>query len=259
MSNSRATRVLMAHGLAESALAALTPDLMKQDENASLALVARDTHLELTLSVLRPSADEARVAVDALATKVSEALGPHVFSRDGEALEVVLGRMLTDAQTRVAVAESCTGGRVAARLTAVPGASAYFLGGVLTYSDELKQKLLGVPPFVLKKAGAVSKDTALAMAVGLARLVECDLALAVTGLAGPDGGSADKPVGLVHLALAMPKGVAHQEINFGPGPRETIQARATQCALWLIYCVLAELDPADFVTDRAIQPVAWRT
>ncbi len=159
------------------------------------------------------------------------------------------GRIQAQGAT-VAVAESCTGGRVASRLTSVPGSSAYFLGGFITYQDALKEKLLGVPPFVLKRAGAVSKDTALAMAVGLARTLEADYSLAVTGIAGPDGGSPEKPVGLVHFALAAPEGIRHTVHHFGDAPREQIQSRAAQAALWLLYSALADLPEEEEGTDR---------
>lgn len=256
--NAHASRSLMVHGLAESTVDQVLRPLLQGLPPEAYAILAHGTHVQVIVSAVRPTEAEAQAEAAALADKMAAPLGPHVYSLSGESLEAVLGRMLVEAQARVAVAESCTGGRVAARLTAVPGSSAYFLGGMLTYADELKQKLLGVPPFVLKKAGAVSKDTALAMAVGLARAVECDFALAITGLAGPDGGSDEKPVGLVHLALAMPEGVWHQELRLGPGERSMIQARAAQCALWLLYCALAELDAADFTGDRASQPVPWR-
>jgi PncC family amidohydrolase len=114
----------------------------------------------------------------------------------------------------------------------------------------LKENWLNVPPFVLKRAGAVSKDTALAMAVGLARRLGADYSLAVTGIAGPGGGSLEKPVGTVHFALAGPEGVRHQVYRFANADRAGVQTRATQAALWLLYAALADLDTPEEGTDR---------
>jgi PncC family amidohydrolase len=150
----------------------------------------------------------------------------------------------------VAVAESCTGGRIAARITSVPGASEVFEAGLVTYSNPMKELLLDVPAFVLKRAGAVSKDCALAMAVGLARKFDPDYAVAVTGIAGPDGGSEEKPVGTVHIVVAAPTGIRHQVHLFKNADRASVQARAAQAALWLLYCALADVETEEQATDR---------
>lgn len=239
------TRSIMTWGLAESAVDELLKGLVPEGETRKLAMLANGTQVEVRLS----SADEA--ALVALETQVLARLGDYVFSSEGKSLEAVVAELLTQSGETVAVAESCTGGRLAAKLTAIPGSSKFFKSGLITYSDESKTQLLDVPPFVIKKAGAVSKDTALAMAVGLARKSGCDYCLSVTGIAGPDGGTDEKPVGTVHFALASPNGPFHQKFNFGPGSREQIQARAAQAGLFMLYRSLAGLPIDEEGTDRA--------
>ena len=245
-----ATSRLQCYGLGESAVDEILQGLVPQGDSTSLAMLAKGYYVELILTGRHADQAEAEAQVEALETGVLERLGHHVYSTDGRNLEQVIGDLLKEENATIAVAESCTGGRVASRLTGVAGSSAYFIGGFITYTNDLKEKLLGVPPFVLKRAGAVSKDTALAMAVGLARVLESDYSLAVTGIAGPDGGTEEKPVGLVHFALAGPEGIRSQVYHFGNGPREQIQARAAQAALWLLYGALAGLPEEEEGTDR---------
>jgi nicotinamide-nucleotide amidase len=244
------TRRLQCYGLGESAVDQALDGLVAKGDSTSLAMLAKGGYVELILSGRDADQAKADAQADALEQGVLERLGDHIYSTDGRGLEEVVGDLLKEEGATIAVAESCTGGRVASRLTAVPGSSAYFMGGFITYTNELKEKLLGVPPFVLKRAGAVSKDTALAMAVGLARSLGSDYSLAVTGIAGPDGGSEEKPIGLVHFALAGPEGIRTQVYHFGKGPREAIQARAAQAALWLLYSTLAHLPEEEEGTDR---------
>jgi PncC family amidohydrolase len=150
-----------------------------------------------------------------------------------------IGAALAGAGQEISVAESCTGGGVAAAITAVEGASAWFKLGIVTYSNEAKQGLLGVPAVVFSRAGAVSKDCAVAMAVGLARKTGADWCLSVTGIAGPAGGSAEKPVGLVYFGLAGPDGVRSLEKSFGDPGREQIRALAVEAGLQLVADSLA--------------------
>jgi PncC family amidohydrolase len=150
-----------------------------------------------------------------------------------------VGAALNQAGQEISVAESCTGGGIAAAITTVAGASGWFKLGLVTYSNEAKQGLLGVPPVVFSKAGAVSRDCAVAMAVGLARKTGADWCLSVTGVAGPSGGSADKPVGLVYFALAGPDGVRTLEKRFGGVGRAEIRALAVEAGLALVADSLA--------------------
>jgi len=152
---------------------------------------------------------------------------------EGEALEVTVGRLLLEQGKYLSVAESCTGGRISARLTRVPGSSRYFESACITYSNRSKERLLSVPAALLKEKGAVSPEVAVAMAEGIRRKEGVALGLAVTGIAGPDGGSIEKPVGLVYIALADPERSEASRFRF-EGEREAIQAEAAQTALEML-------------------------
>jgi nicotinamide-nucleotide amidase len=241
---------LQCYGLGESSVDEVLKGLVSAEDHFSLGLLAKETHVEIILSALAEEPAAAQARVEALEGAVLERLGERVYSLDGRSLAEVVVDLLKERGQSVALAESCTGGRVAAALSAVPGASEVFVGALVAYSNVLKENWLNVPPFVLKRAGAVSKDTALAMAVGLARRLGADYSLAVTGIAGPGGGSLEKPVGTVHFALAGPEGVRHQVYRFANADRAGVQTRATQAALWLLYAALADLDTPEEGTDR---------
>lgn len=148
-------------------------------------------------------------------------------------LEAEIGQLLRERGLSLAVAESCTGGLLGMRITEVPGASDYFRGGVIAYSNEVKQAVLGVPQEVLRRYGAVSPECARAMAEGVRRLCRCDLALAITGIAGPSGGTPEKPVGLVYIALAHPNGAVVERHEFR-GSRQGVRWSASEAALSLL-------------------------
>ncbi len=153
--------------------------------------------------------------------------------REEDSLEAVAGRLLGRAGQTVTTAESCTGGLVAERLTRVAGSSDYYLGGVVSYSNELKIRLLGVPAATLAEHGAVSEPVARAMATGVRERYASDYGVAITGVAGPGGGSAEKPVGTVHVAVAGPGEDAHRRICF-PGARDQVRLQSSQLALELV-------------------------
>ncbi len=167
---------------------------------------------------------------------LGELLGPHVFSREEDgSLEAEVGRLLTARGRTVVTAESCTGGGVAERLTAVAGSSGYFLGAAVTYSNQLKERMLGVPPELLARHGAVSSEVAAAMALGARSRLGAHYGLAITGIAGPGGGTEDKPVGTVLVALAGPEDALAAERRFQfPGNRERVRRLTTQWALDLL-------------------------
>src|SRR2546423_1309819 len=168
--------------------------------------------------------------LDDLSLKIEKELGNSVFSFRGETMEEVVGRRLAMTEFTVAVAESCTGGLIAQRLTNVPGSSKYFIEGVVTYSNESKVRLLGVDKKIIKEFGAVSQQVARDMARGVRHKAKSDFGLAVTGIAGPGGGTEEKPVGLVYIALADDAHTEHRKLMI-PGDRELIRWRASQAML----------------------------
>jgi nicotinamide-nucleotide amidase len=165
-----------------------------------------------------------------LEKKILKRLKDHVFSSTGEELEEIVGKLLRSKKKTLAVAESCTGGLLGNRITDVPGSSDYFLQGIVAYSNQSKINTLGVKPSVLQKQGAVSPEVARAMARGIREIAQSDYGLGITGIAGPSGGSAQKPVGLVYIALAWSKGMIASR-NMFLGNREKIKFQASQKAL----------------------------
>jgi nicotinamide-nucleotide amidase len=196
-------------------------------------------------NLLRPvaraaSAEEAEAKLRELVSLIRARLGAVVYGEGEAALEVVVGRLLRDRGRTLAVAESCTGGLLAERITAVPGASEYFRGGVVAYADLAKRELLDVPEAVLAAHGAVSDPVARAMAEGVRRRLGADLGVAITGISGPGGGSAGKPVGLVYVALADPEAVHGERFHF-PLDRARHRSLVTQIALdWIRREILGE-------------------
>ena len=176
---------------------------------------------------------EAEALLAELGDKIEAGIGDHVFSTRGESLEEVVGMYLVMKQKTVALAESCTGGLVAERLTRVPGSSGYFLGGVVCYSNDLKTRLAGVPASLIAEHGAVSKIVAQALAEGIRHRSGASLGLGITGIAGPGGGTAEKPVGLVFIALADERSTEVREFRF-PGDRERVRTWASVAALEII-------------------------
>ncbi len=176
--------------------------------------------------------EERRRCLAAMEERLAELLGDAVYTRrEDETLEAVVGRLLEDRGETLVTAESCTGGLVAARITRVAGSSAYFLGGAVTYSNRLKEELLGVPAELLETHGAVSEPVARAMATGARRALGADWAVAITGIAGPAGGTEDKPVGTVHFAWVGPDGEVVHRLRRFLGSRNRVRHLAGQVAL----------------------------
>ena len=183
--------------------------------------------------VLRLSAGNEKL-IRMLRRKLVRKLGNYIYAWSEEPFEASVGRLLAKRKLTVSVAESCSGGLLAKLITDVPGASRYFWGGVITYADRVKKKVLLVPDQILKKHGAVSKQTVRTMARNARSVFETDLAVAITGIAGPGGGSARKPIGSVWIALATPAGERVHRFYFA-GERRRIRARAARSALWMLY------------------------
>jgi len=161
------------------------------------------------------------------------ALGEAVFTTAGESMEEVVARELTLRHATIATAESCTGGLLAERLTRISGSSAYFLGGVVSYSNTLKSAWVDVPAEIIESRGAVSSEVAIALADGIRRRTGATLGVGITGIAGPTGGTPEKPVGTVHVAIADASGSKERGVHY-PGERDRIRWQASQTALDLV-------------------------
>jgi nicotinamide-nucleotide amidase len=195
--------------------------------------LASPGQVELHLSVVAPTEEQGRAVLDRAVGEVLAAFGGEVFSADGRSLEEVVGDLLRARGWRVALAESCTGGLTCSRLTDVPGSSDYVDRGVVTYSNRAKTELLGVPEELFASSGAVSEPVALAMAVGARERAGSDVAVAITGIAGPGGGSDDKPVGTVAIAVAWADGHRVDRYRF-TGDRRAVKFQASQAALTML-------------------------
>lgn len=180
--------------------------------------------------------------LDELSRKIAAEMGDVVFTSSGEALEEVAGKLLRDSGRTLAVAESCTAGMIGASITRVPGSSDYFRGGILCYSNELKTQLCGVPCELLERHGAVSAEVAEALARGVRQVARSDVGLGVSGIAGPGGGSEQKPVGLVFFGLADETRSIHARRIF-PGDRDTVRELATTYAIGLLRRFLLNAEP----------------
>src|SRR5207248_5890564 len=196
-------------------------------------ICAREFEIHVDLLV-EPDAEE---RAEALEGALAERLEQWLFARDERRVEELVLQLAGASGLRLATAESCTGGMVGTRLTGVPGSSASFVGGVVAYADEVKRAELDVPAEVLAEHGAVSAEVAAAMAEGARRRLGADVAVAVTGIAGPGGATPEKPVGRVHLHVAGPEGSVARTLDV-PGEREQVRARATVTALHLLRALL---------------------
>ena len=230
-----ARRVIRLTGLGESAMemrlkpfyAAVPPTV-----TVTTLAVPGDLSIRLTYSGPGPGR-EADAALDRLEREIEKALGPWIYSRRGQSLEEVVGAALKARGRTIACAESCTGGLIGHRLTDVPGSSEYFLESAIVYSDRAKSRRLAVPAALIARHGAVSAPVARAMALGIRKTSGADIGIAVTGIAGPGGGSARKPVGLVYIAIACGRGVQVRR-NLFFGGRAQVKFQSSQKALDLV-------------------------
>ena len=209
-----ASRMLRFWGVSESALAEEMADLLEQ-ANPTVAPYAGAGEVKLRITARAEHLAEAEALLEPVEREIRHRTGLSCFGVDDQDLAAVVLDRLRQRGQSVAVAESCTGGGLGAALAAVPGASDVFLGGVIAYANRVKQQVLGVPEALLETHGAVSDPVAEAMAEGARRLTGADWGLAITGVAGPGGGSEQKPVGLVHIAVAGPQGCSSEGLRFG--------------------------------------------
>jgi nicotinamide-nucleotide amidase len=226
-------RKLSIFGLTESRTDELAAPIYTKYQNPSTTILFKDGQIELHLTAQARSENEAEALLDELAGQLDVALGEYVFSRRDESLEEVVGDLLKLNHYTLATAESCTGGLLAGRITDVPGSSEYFLEGVVTYSNEAKTRILGVPKKMIEDHGAVSEEVAVTMAAEVRKLANSTFGVGVTGIAGPTGGSAEKPVGLVYIALADDTQSTARKLLF-PGDRQFIRTLSVNTALDMV-------------------------
>ena len=227
------SRVYKVVGLPESEVDQRIAPIYKEYSNPSTTILAVSGAIEVHLRARASSEADATALLNNLGDKIEAALGDYLFSSRGETLEEIVGMYLVMRQKTIAVAESCTGGLLSERLTRVPGSSGYFVGGAVCYSNGLKTKLAGVPPDLIQTNGAVSKPVAQALAEGIRMRTGASIGVGVTGIAGPGGGTTEKPVGLVFIALADDRGTQIREFRF-PGDRDRIRNWATTAALEIV-------------------------
>jgi nicotinamide-nucleotide amidase len=229
-------------GISESALDELVAGAVGADEGR-IAFRAAFPQISVRVTVNAPPA-QVDERLTAAAAKLRERLGAYCYGEGNTTMEAVVGALLTDAGATIAVAESCSGGLIGHRLSDVPGSSAYFLADVVAYSNAVKQSVLGVAPDILQRHGAVSGEVAEEMARGVRRLVGATIGLATTGIAGPDGGTPDKPVGTVWIAVDSASGTRSHRYQLW-GTRDWVKLLTSQIALdWVRRTIRGE-DPTE--------------
>ena len=225
-----ATRVLKIAMLGESHVDARIAPIYKKHPEVETTILAGPGEIQVHFIASAESIDVAQERVDKVAGEVEDELDDAVFSRDGESLEQIVGYWMQMRNSTLAVAESCTGGLLAERITSVSGSSRYFLGGAIVYSNQLKTELAGVPESMIQRHGAVSREVAAALAEGIRYRCEATHGIGITGVAGPQGGTPEKPVGLVFIGLASDAGTEVVQRNFA-GDRRRVRSFATTMAL----------------------------
>ncbi|PYS38091.1 MAG: competence/damage-inducible protein A [Acidobacteria bacterium] len=220
-------------GLPESMLDARIAPIYTKYQNPETTILAKPGQVEVRLTARGKNREEAERLLKELADQIEHELNDFIFARSEQTLEEVVGMYLVMKGATISTAESCTGGMIAERLTDVPGSSRYFRSGLVCYSNESKMELAGIPPLLLEMQGAVSAEVARGLAEAIRVRAGTTIGVAVTGIAGPTGGSTEKPVGTVHIAVATPTGTEHRQFLF-PGDRDKIRWQASQAALDMV-------------------------
>src|SRR5256714_9167439 len=226
-------RELRVTGLGESNVEQRIRAIYKRYDDVQTTILAAPGETQIHLRLWTDDPAHAQKTLDEIVRSFEIALTDRIFSEDGRSLEEIVAHELTMNNATIAAAESCTGGLLAQRLTSIAGSSSYFLGGVVSYSNELKTAWADVPAELIQTKGAVSSEVAMALAEGIRRQVGSTLGMGITGIAGPGGGSEEKPVGTGHIALSHAGGVKERGVVF-PGDREAIRWHASQLALDLV-------------------------
>jgi nicotinamide-nucleotide amidase len=229
------TRTLHTVGVGESELDRRIEDLFRTLENPKIAMLAHGFRVDVKVMAKASSRAQAEAMIAPVVEELRRRIGAAYYGEDGVTLPGAIVGRLRERGWTLGTAESCTGGAVADAIVTVPGASATFRGGIVAYANDVKTGFLDVPPETLARFGAVSEETAVAMATGARSRLAVDLAVSTTGIAGPDGGTPEKPVGLVWFALAGPDGAVETRRVTYPGTRTDIRDRATMTALALLW------------------------
>ena len=225
------SRVLRVYGIGESALEEEIRDYLLAQKNPTIALLVRSGEIFVRITAQAENEAAARDLITDLEERLRQRLASYIFATDEDGtLEQIVGKLLLKGKFTIAAAESCTGGLLTSHLTDVPGSSAYLLGSVVSYDNKIKIEKVGVDPNKLAACGAVSPEVAKEMAAGVKNAFSTDLGIGITGIAGPDGGSELKPVGLVFIAIDGPEGLQCYEHRF-TGERTLIKNRTVQAAL----------------------------
>jgi nicotinamide-nucleotide amidase len=232
------TRTLRTAGIPESELDRRIEELFRSRENPKIAVLAHEGRVDVKIMAKASDRDQADALIAPLERELRERIGGGIFGVDAETLEGAVVRTLCERGWHLATAESITGGGIADAIVRVPGASACFRGAVVAYDDAVKSSLLGVDPALIERHGAVSEEVAIAMARGALESVGADVAVSTTGIAGPTGGTADKPVGLVWFGLAFAGETSARRFTL-PGDRDDVRRRAVTAALNLLWRRLA--------------------
>lgn len=226
-------RELRVAGMGESAVEQRIKHIYTRHPEVKTTILAAPGEIQIHLRIWTEDAKHAEKMLDEIVKGIEIALTDRIFSHEGKGLEEVVGNLLIQNRATISAAESCTGGLLAQRLTSIAGSSAYFLGGVVCYSNELKTAWVDVPAEIILSKGAVSAEVAVLLAEGIRRRTNSVIGVGITGIAGPGGGSEEKPVGTVHVAISHAAGVKERAAVY-PGDRDTIRLQASQTALDMI-------------------------
>ncbi|HEV2261247.1 MAG TPA: competence/damage-inducible protein A [Candidatus Rubrimentiphilum sp.] len=236
------TRILHTIDIAESEIDHRIADLFGSLENPKIAVLAHEYQCDVKIMAKATSEEDAISLTVPVEHELVKRLDGHIYGVDDQTLPGSIHVLLQQTRRTIAVAESCTGGSISARLTSAPGASKSFLGGIVAYDNAVKVNFVGVNAHTIAAHGAVSEETCVEMARGIREKLHASIGLAITGIAGPDGGTAEKPIGLIWIAAADGEGARTLKLNL-PGDRAAIQTRATVAALGFLWKMLAAAEP----------------
>ncbi len=241
-----ASRMLKVFGIGESSMENMIMDIVDEQVNPTVAPYVGDGDVVVRVTALATTRTEADILLEPVVTAITKRLGSAVFSLCGETMEEVLVRLIKDKKMTVSIAESCTGGLIASKIVSVPGVSSIFLRSYVVYSDRSKIEELGVDASIVDQFGAVSAETAVAMVKGLHKKTGCDVSIAVTGIAGPDGGTAEKPVGLVYISVKVADEIRTESFRMN-GNRDRIRTVTSMHAMNMARCMIIGCSDGEYL------------